>query len=93
MIKSFKHVVLIEFPRKDIYSIGFMTSEVPAQLSPNKNHTYYNIFLPTTPNPTAGFFLMVDKNNVQITNLSRQEAMALIMSGGIILPDHLSEKK
>ncbi len=91
--QSFKHVVLIEFPRKDIYSIGFMTSEVPAQLSPNKNHTYYNIFLPTTPNPTAGFFLMVDKNNVQITNLSRQEAMALIMSGGIILPDHLSEKK
>lgn len=91
--KSFKHVVLIEFPRKDVYSIGFMTSEVPPSLSPNPAITYYNIFLPTTPNPTAGFFLMVDKESVHITQLSRQEAMALIMSGGIIQPDHLNEKE
>ena len=85
--QSFKHVVLIEFPRKGIFSIGFMTSEVSPDLSPDLHTTFYNVFLPTTPNPTAGFFLIIPKENVQITNLSRQEAMALIISGGIITPE------
>ena len=88
---SFKHVVLIEFPRKGIYSIGFMTSEAPLELSPNKQIMYYNVFLPTTPNPTAGFFLIVPKEEVQITTLSRQEAMALIISGGMIQPDRFNQ--
>ncbi len=90
--ESFKHVVLIEFPRKGVYSIGFMTSEIPAELSPNSQITYYSVFVPTTPNPTAGFFLMVDKESVQITTLSRQEAMALIISGGIIQPERFASK-
>lgn len=90
--QSFKHVVLIEFPREGTYSIGFMTSEAPLELSPNKNAIYYNVFIPTTPNPTAGFFLIVPKENVQITNLTRQEAMALIISGGIIQPDRFTLK-
>jgi uncharacterized membrane protein len=90
--ESFKQVVLIEFPRTGVYSIGFMTSEVPSELSPNKAITYYSVFVPTTPNPTAGFFLMVDKNNVQVTTLSRQEAMALIISGGIIQPERFSNQ-
>lgn len=84
--QSFKQVVLIEFPRAGTYSIGFMTSEAPVELSPHKNEVYYNVFIPTTPNPTAGFFLIVPKENVQITSLTRQEAMALIISGGIIQP-------
>lgn len=88
---SFKHVVLIEFPRAGVYSIGFMTSEVPEQLSPNPQLIYYNVFVPTTPNPTAGFFLMIDKDNVKITNLTRQEAMALIISGGIIQPERFEK--
>lgn len=90
--QSFKHVVLIEFPREGTYSIGFMTSEAPLELSPNKNAIYYNVFIPTTPNPTAGFFLIVPRENVQITNLTRQEAMALIISGGIIQPDRFTTK-
>jgi uncharacterized membrane protein len=87
---SFKHVVLIEFPRQGIYSIGFMTSEAPTELSPDTRTIYYNVFIPTTPNPTAGFFLIIPKENVQITNLSRQEAMALIISGGIIQPERFT---
>lgn len=89
---SFKHVVLIEFPRQGIYSIGFMTSEAPTDLSPDTKTTYYNVFIPTTPNPTAGFFLIIPKENVQITTLSRQEAMALIISGGIIQPERFTQK-
>lgn len=89
---TFKYVVIIEFPRQGAYSIGFMTSEAPAQLSPQPNTVYYNIFIPTTPNPTAGFFLIVPKHDVQITNLTRQEAMALIISGGIIQPERFNNK-
>ena len=90
---SFKHVVLIEFPRQGAYSIGFMTSDTPLELSPDDKTSYYNVFIPTTPNPTAGFFLILPKENVKITNLSRQEAMALIISGGIIQPERFTQKQ
>ena len=89
---SIKYVVLIEFPRKGVYTIGFMTSEISPALSPNPHLIYYNIFVPTTPNPTSGFYLIVAKEDTIILNLSRQEAMALIMSGGIIQPDRLNQK-
>ena len=88
---GFKQVVMIEFPRKGIFSIAFMTSETPAELSPNSQGTYYNVFIPTTPNPTAGFFLIIDKENIHPTTLTRQEAMALIISGGIIQPQRFTK--
>lgn len=88
---SFKQVVLIEFPRKGIYSIGFVTSQVAKDLNPNGQSTYYNVFVPTTPNPTAGFFLMIDAENIKFTTLTRQEAMALIISGGIIQPERFTQ--
>lgn len=90
--QSFKQVVLIEFPRPGIYSIGFMTSDVNPELSPDTTKHYYNIFVPTTPNPTTGFFFMAAKECVTIINISRQEAMALIISGGIIQPERFTQK-
>lgn len=83
---TFKHVVMIEFPHQHIYSIGFLTAEMPEVLAPNKNSKYYNVFVPTTPNPTTGFFVIVPEDKITITELTRQEAMTLIMSGGIICP-------
>jgi len=91
--QSFKHVVLIEFPRPGIYSIGFMTSEVNTEISPDSSNQYYNVFVPTTPNPTTGFFFMVAKECIRIINISRQEAMALIISGGIIQPERFNQEK
>jgi uncharacterized membrane protein len=90
--ESFKHVVLTEFPRQGVYSIGFMTGETPTELSGHQTTVYYNVFIPTTPNPTAGFFLIIPKEQVIITTLSRQEAMALIISGGIIQPERLTNQ-
>ena len=84
---------LIEFPRKGMYTIGFMTSEISAALSPDPQNVYYNVFVPATPNPTSGFYFMVAKDQVIIISLSRQEAMALIMSGGIIQPDRFINKE
>jgi len=84
--ESFKQVVLIEFPRAGIYSIGFVTRELPPDLTPNPAEQYVSVFIPTTPMPTTGYFLVVATSHIKVLNISRQEAMTLIISGGIIQP-------
>ena len=84
---TFKRVVLVQFPRKDIYSIGFLTSTLPKNLSPDTQKTFYSIFIPTTPNPTSGFLIVVPEQDIIDTDLTRQEAMSLIISGGIVQPE------
>ncbi len=88
---TFKKVVLVEFPRKGIYSLGFLTSELPLSIAPEKEEKFFNIFIPTTPNPTSGYFVILSESNFKAIDLTRQEAMAMIISGGIIQPDRLSE--
>ncbi len=83
---SFQKVVFIEFPRSGIYSVGFLTSAMPSNAAPTANIKYFNVFIPTTPNPTTGYFICVPENEIVPVDLTRQEAMALIISGGIILP-------
>src|SRR5581483_1390725 len=83
---SFKKVVLIEFPRKGAYSIGLVTSQAPQELVPGSSQEFVCVFVPTTPNPTTGFFMLVAADEVKVVDLTRQEAMALIISGGIIQP-------
>lgn len=83
---TFKKVVLIEFPRKGMYSIGFLTSELEPKLAPSKGTKFYNIFVPTTPNPTSGYFVILPEHDIHVINITRQEAMAMIISGGIIQP-------
>jgi len=89
---SFKQVVMVEFPRKGIYSLGFLTSEVPDELHKDPQQLY-NVFMPTTPNPTSGFFIMVPETDIVKVDLTRQEAMALIISGGIIQPERFTNEK
>lgn len=84
---SFKEVVYLEFPREGVYSIGFLTSEVPEAIAPNATKTYYNVYVPTTPNPTTGFFVVLSKDQFSHANLTRQEAITLIISGGILQPE------
>lgn len=85
----FTKVVMIEFPLKGSYSLGFMTTEVPRKLIPQEEKRFFNVFVPTTPNPTTGYFVMVSEADLIKTTLTRQEAMAMIISGGIIQPKHL----
>lgn len=83
---NFKQVVLVEFPHKGTYTVGFVTNELSNQLSPDSSSSYYTVFVPTTPNPTSGFFFMVQKDQAKILNITRQEAMTFIISGGTIQP-------
>ncbi|MGE0206275.1 MAG: DUF502 domain-containing protein [Candidatus Babeliales bacterium] len=89
---TFKQVVLVEFPRQGVFSIGFLTSEVPQEVSPAQHKKFYNIFIPTTPNPTTGYLILVSEGDYQVVNMTRQEAMSLIISGGIIQPDRFMKK-
>lgn len=82
---NFKKVVRISFPHQDSYTIGFLTSEFPSSLFPD-NKELVSVFVPTTPNPTSGFYLLVPKDNIVILDLTNQEAMTLIMSAGLIIP-------
>ncbi len=88
---TFKKVVLVEFPRKGMYSIGFLTSELYKQITPDTKEPLYNIFIPTTPNPTSGFFIAAPAQDFTVTKLTTQEAMALIISGGIIQPERFKD--
>jgi uncharacterized membrane protein len=89
---TFKQVVLIEFPRPGIYSIGFVTREVPSTLRPNHEKKFYTVYIPTTPNPTTGYLIIVPEGDFRVIDLTRQEAMSLIISGGIIQPERLFDK-
>lgn len=90
---SFQKVLLIPFPQQDTYSLGFMTGEVPSAIAPEKNKSYISVFVPTTPNPTTGFYLIVPEERCISTTLTRQEAMTIIMSGGVIKPERFAQAK
>jgi len=89
---TFKQVVLVQFPRPGVYSIGFLTSAVPATLAPQPGEPFFNIFIPTTPNPTSGFFIIVPEREILTIDLTGQEAITLIISGGIIQPERFIKK-
>ncbi len=88
---SFSKVVRIEFPRNGIYSIGFLANQVDEKIAPDTNKKYHNIFIPTTPNPTSGYLIIVPEDQIAILDITRQEAMAMIISGGIIQPDTIKQ--
>ncbi|HSC24676.1 MAG TPA: DUF502 domain-containing protein [Candidatus Babeliales bacterium] len=84
---SFTKVVRIEFPKNGMYSIGFLANQVDEKIAPDSNKKYYSIFIPTTPNPTSGFLIILPESEITVIDITRQEAMAMIISGGIIQPD------
>jgi uncharacterized membrane protein len=88
---SFQTVVFIEFPRPGIYSLGFLTGQLHTALLPIKEEIFYNVFIPTTPNPTTGYYVIVGQKDIIETTLTRQEAMAIIISGGIIQPERFQK--
>ena len=81
--QAFKKVVYIEYPKKDIWTIALVTGE-----SQDKNGIdYYQIFVPTTPNPTSGFMLYVKKEDTKATSLSIDEGLKIVISGGMLAPE------
>lgn len=92
--KAFRQPVLVEYPRRDLWTIAFITGEPYPEVKRKLNDkTLLSIYVPTTPNPTSGFFLYVPKKDVIFLNISVEEALKLILSTGIINPNNPKIKK
>ena len=87
--QGFRKVVLIEFPRKGIHSMGFMTSKVNGEI---KHRTTSEpaicVFVPTTPNPTSGYFAVVPEKDVIYLDMKVEDAFKVIMTGGMVIPNN-----
>ena len=77
-----KSVVLVEYPRKGVWAVGFATKENTGEMSEKTNKKLVNVFVPTTPNPTSGFLLMFPVEDVIYLNMSFEEASKFIVSAG-----------
>lgn len=82
----FQKTVLFEFPKKGTYAIGFLTSTSKGEVQDITQTNLVNVFMPTTPNPTTGFLLMIPKDQITELNMSITEGMKLIISGGAVTP-------
>jgi uncharacterized membrane protein len=92
---AFLKVLLIEYPRKGLYSIAFQTSTIP--LTECSQQELITVFIPTTPNPTSGFVLLLPSHQATLLNISVEDALRLVISLGSVIPadlhHHLSELK
>ncbi len=86
---SFRKAVYVEFPKEGSYSIAFITNSVPSE----SGKEYYTVFIPTSPNPTSGYVLILESHNVYPTNLSVEEALRVVMSGGMVAPEIIRTEK
>jgi len=82
---AFKKAIIVEFPRKGIYTMGFMTNEHSWEIDGKEENV--NVFIPTSPNPTSGYYVIVPKSEIRETDLSIDTALRTIISGGVILPE------
>ncbi len=89
---SFKTVVLVEFPREGIYSVGFITSEQHAEVQQKIREKIVAVFVPTTPNPTSGFLILVPEDKVTKLDMSVAEGIKYIVSLGSISPELMPTK-
>ena len=81
-----KSVVLIEYPRKGVWAVGFATKENTGEMAQKTNQKLVNVFVPTTPNPTSGFLLMVPKEDLIYLDMNFEEASKFIVSAGTSRP-------
>ncbi len=82
--QAFKKVIFIEYPRKQIWTMAMVTGESSNEVGLN----FYHIFVPTTPNPTSGFMLYIRQEDTQDANISIEEGLKIIISGGILAPSN-----
>jgi len=83
---SFKRVVLVEFPRKGLYAIGFVTGKPNWETEKETGENLISVFVPTTPNPTSGYLIIVPEDELVEVGMSVEEALTYIISVGIVTP-------
>lgn len=91
--KSFQEVVLIEYPRKDLWAIAFISGENTGEIQSKLPYDMVNVFLPTTPNPTSGFLLFVPRKDIIHLDMSPDEGAKYVISAGLVDPSVMPVKK
>jgi uncharacterized membrane protein len=90
---AFQKVVLVEYPRRGIYALGFITGVTRGEVEEKTSENLVNVFLPTTPNPTSGFLLLVPERDLIPLEMSVEDGIKIIISGGVVVPDDKAEEK
>jgi len=85
--QEFRNVVLVEFPQRGVYGIGFVTGPGRGEIKDRLGAEFLSVFYPTTPNPTSGFLLLVPRDRLVFLDMSVEDAAKTIMSGGIAMPE------
>src|SRR5215813_9192876 len=84
--RPFREVVLVEFPRTGMWSIGFITGVTEGEVQELADEEVLNVYLPTTPNPTSGFLCFVPRSEVYPLSMTVEEGIKLVVSGGLVIP-------
>jgi uncharacterized membrane protein len=90
---TFRRVCAVEYPRKGVYSIGFVTNIGVGEVQKKAGKKMFNVFVPTTPSPATGFIVVVPEDEVILLDLSFEEAIKLIVSGGVLSPPQGDSQK
>lgn len=90
--KSFRRVLLVEYPRQGVWSLGFMTSAELGEVQEKTKTDVIGVFIPTTPNPTSGFVLMVPEHEVVYLEMTVEQGLKMIISMGTVVPDWQKDK-
>lgn len=89
--QSFRKVLLVEYPRRGIWTLAFQTGNTLGEIREQTGTDIVNVFVPTTPNPTSGFFVMVPREDIVELQMSVDDGLKMIMSMGVIVPDERRE--
>lgn len=88
---KFRRVVLVEYPRKNIWAIGFVTGVISPHIQTQMPEPMLSVFIPTTPNPTSGWYAIVPESEVMSLSMSIEDAFKVLISGGIVSPGSLAQ--
>mgnify|MGYP000473990870 CR=1 FL=1 len=91
--RTFRKVVMTQYPRPGLYCIGFVTNEMTYVDQTGSTIDFFNVYVPNPPNPTSGFIVLIPRNEAIILNISVEEGLKLVLSGGIVLPNRLTGQR
>ncbi len=91
--QAFSKVVMLEYPRKGIWILGFVSSELKGEVKSKFDQEMLNIFIPTTPNPTSGFLIFVPKKDTIELDMKVEDGIKFVISGGLVEPENMPRKK
>lgn len=91
--KTFRQVIMTEYPRKGLFCIGFVTNEMRFRSDDGAITEFFNIYIPNPPNPTSGMLVLVPRAEAIALDLSIEEGLKLVLSGGIVVPELLSGRR